>query len=129
VPDIYPDSLIAEIKDRRKRVEDLEALQAARAPLTEASKGWLLSDMTIPSVPSGKVHIGCNGGQFFVVDSEGTRRLAAGVAVGDPSYNLTNATPGYIQGQAQTVVDTLDALFTAFTALKTSLEDVGVIAS
>jgi hypothetical protein len=128
VPDIYPDSLIADLKDLRKRVEELEALQSARAPLTEASKGWLMSDMAIPSVPSGKVHVGCNDGQFFVRDSDGTtRRLAAGVAVGDPSYNLTNATPSYVQGQAQTVVDTLDALFTAFTALKASLEDINVI--
>lgn len=75
MPDVYPGDLLAEIRDLRKRVEDLEALLKARTPITSASKGWLLTDMSIPTVSAGTVHIGSNGGDFFAATTSGTKRM------------------------------------------------------
>ncbi|MEV4574913.1 hypothetical protein AB0K16_16825 [Nonomuraea jabiensis] len=70
--DRYPDDVFAEIRDLYKRVEQLEAQLGQRAPLTTASQGWLLADMTIPSVPAEHVQIGSNGEDLFVARPSGS---------------------------------------------------------
>ncbi|MEU7861211.1 hypothetical protein [Nonomuraea sp. NPDC049141] len=95
MPDVYQGSLVSELRDLRRRVEELEALLKARPALTAASQGWLLTNMSIPSVAAGTVHIGANGGDFFAQTTSGTKRMflqAAAIA------NQANFISGDIAG-------------------------------
>jgi hypothetical protein len=75
VPDVYPSDAAARIRQLEKDVAELKALLQARPGQTQASKGWLLTDMSIPTVSAGTVHIGSNGGDFFAVTTAGTKRM------------------------------------------------------
>ena len=75
VPDVYPGDAAARIRQLEKDVAELKALLQARPGQTQASKGWLLSDMSIPTVSAGTVHIGSNGGDFFAATTAGTKRM------------------------------------------------------
>lgn len=75
MPDVYPGDLTARIRQLEKDVEELKALQGSREPLTAASQGWRLSDMAIPTVSAGQVHIGSNSGDLFAQTTSGTKRM------------------------------------------------------
>lgn len=75
VPDVYPSDATARIRQLEKDVAELKALLQARPGQTQASKGWLLADMSIPTVSAGTVHIGSNGGDFFAATTSGTKRM------------------------------------------------------
>ncbi|MFC4006655.1 hypothetical protein ACFOY2_05445 [Nonomuraea purpurea] len=71
MPDLYPNDLTVRIRQLERDVEELKALLRARQPTTAASQGWLLSNMSIPSVSAGTCHIGCTGGDVFSVNAAG----------------------------------------------------------
>lgn len=77
MPDVYPADLLARFRELEKRVEQLEG---ARGSLTAASKGWLMSNMTIPSVSAGTIQIGCNAGEFFVATNTTVKRIPSAAA-------------------------------------------------
>jgi hypothetical protein len=129
--DPYGATDIRVIKELERRITALEeqVRNVPGAPVTQASGPFFLPDTGAPATPSGGAILYASSGAAYAIDAGGNVRAlsASGSAVPDPAYNLTNATSGYIQGQAQTVVDTLDHLYTAFMALKAVLEDIGVI--
>jgi hypothetical protein len=95
VPDVYPSDAAARIRQLEKDVAELKALLQARPGQTQASKGWLLTDMSIPTVSAGTCHIGCNNSDFFAQTAAGTKRMflqAAAVA------NQANFLSGQIAG-------------------------------
>lgn len=75
MPDVYPADLSTRIRTLEREVAELKALLQARQPMTAASKGWLLTDMSIPSVEAGTCHIGCNNNDFFAQTTAGTKRM------------------------------------------------------
>ena len=75
MPDVYPSDAAARIRQLEKDVAELKALLQARPGQTQASKGWLLTDMSIPTVSSGTCHIGCNNSDFFAQTTAGTKRM------------------------------------------------------
>ncbi|MER6581840.1 hypothetical protein [Nonomuraea sp. NPDC001023] len=121
--DRYPDDLFAEIQRLTARVEQLEAQQGQRAPLTTASQGWRMSNMTIPSVSAGTCHIGCNGGDVFSVNSAGDvkRMFKQGAAAPFTTFDLGNAPASYDQTYAQQQSVGISRLFSGHTSLRASL--------
>ncbi|WP_214322100.1 hypothetical protein [Nonomuraea sediminis] len=109
MPDVYPADLLAEIRDLKRRVEQLEA---SRGSLTAASKGWLMSDMAIPSVSSGQIQIGCNGGDFYVKTSSTVKRIP-GVAASVAAVSTTDAGSTYTTS-VQTLINELKTKLNAF---------------
>lgn len=75
MPDVYPSDLTARIRQLEKDVEELKALLGSREPLTSASKGWLMSNMTIPTVDSGQAHIGTSDNEVFAATINGTKYM------------------------------------------------------
>lgn len=89
--DLYPQDAAARIKQLERDVAELKALLQARPPLTQASQGWRMSNMAVPSVASGTCHIGCNGGEFFSVNSSGVvKRMFAQAAKIDNQDSFTS---------------------------------------
>jgi len=81
VPNVFPDNLPDRIRQLERDVDELKALLRQRQPLTTASQGWVLSEMSIPSVESDTVRIGCNNADFFARTSSGvTKRMFAQAA-------------------------------------------------
>ncbi|MEV6036047.1 hypothetical protein AB0L65_33170 [Nonomuraea sp. NPDC052116] len=77
MPDVYPNDLTARLRQMEKDIEELKALLGSREPLTAASKGWRLSNMTIPTVSSGQAHIGANNNEIFGSTINGTKYMLA----------------------------------------------------
>lgn len=75
MPDVYPGDLTTRIRQLEKDVEELKALLGSREPLTVASQGWMLANMTIPAVGAGQVHIGANNNDFYARSINGIKRL------------------------------------------------------
>ncbi|MFG1963076.1 hypothetical protein [Nonomuraea sp. NPDC049028] len=96
MPDVYPADLGTRIRTLEREVAELKALLQARQPMTAASKGWLLTDMSIPSVESGTCHLGCNDGDVFSVNASGqVKRMFLQAAV---IANQADFTSGDIAG-------------------------------
>jgi hypothetical protein len=100
VPDLFPGNFVETVEDLRRRVEELEALLTARKPLTSASQGWRLPDMTVPTVGPGEIHFGSNGGEPFFQTESGTKRLPTlpGAA---PAYPGSFSSPATVSGTVQ----------------------------
>lgn len=131
MPDVYPADAAARIRQLERDVADLKALLQARPALTQASQGWRMSDMSVPSVSSGTCHVGCNGGEFFSVNSAGTvkRMFSQAAAI----TNQVDFLSGQIGGApTQTQYNNLqtDAVRTRAYAfdLTTILRNAGIIA-
>ncbi|WP_326642846.1 hypothetical protein OG884_05705 [Streptosporangium sp. NBC_01755] len=133
--DKFPGDLSAEIRQLRAEVDELRALLRQQSPLTSASAGWKIGNMASPPTPTGGGHLFASGGDPYWKDSGGvvheliTPPFPQGVAVANPANTLTNATGTYIQGQAQTVVDSVESLFIAHNALVASLRAAPLIAT
>lgn len=119
------------IKSLEKRIEALEALirQKDGAPVTKASGSFFLPNSGTPATPVGGAEIYGSGGEFRVITSAGVIKQmpGIGVSVATPAFPLTNATPTYVQGQVQTIVDTVNNDHTALLALLASLRGAGTI--
>lgn len=121
MPDVYPNDLVQRIRDLEKRVEELQALLGSREPLTAASKGWLLSNMTIPTVSSGQAHIGANNNDVFASTINGTK------------YMLPRApNPGTVSGSVGDTYttftrDLINDLISKFNSLVSGLDGAGHI--
>ena len=102
MPDVYPADLMERFRQLERRVEQLEA---SRGSLTAASKGWLMSNMTIPSVSAGTIQIGCNGDDFFVKTSSTTKRIP-GVAANVAAVSTIDAGATYTTS-VQTLINEL----------------------
>jgi hypothetical protein len=100
VPDLFPGNFVETVEDLRRRVEELEALLNARKPLTSASQGWRMANMTIPSVSAGEIHVGSNDDALFVQTSSGTTRLPA-VPGAAPTYPGSFSSPATVSGTVQ----------------------------
>ncbi|MEU8035720.1 hypothetical protein [Streptosporangium sp. NPDC049078] len=120
------------MRELQRGLAQVQQTAATGRPLTEASKGWILRAMDSPDTElgPGDVHIYARSGRLWVRSQSGDIPLVEfqqGDAVSNPSYSLTNATPTYVQGQAQTVVATVDALYDSHVALLASLRAAGII--
>ncbi|MEU4224267.1 hypothetical protein AB0F17_08240 [Nonomuraea sp. NPDC026600] len=123
MPDVYPSDAAARIRQLEKDVAELKALLQARPGQTQASKGWLLTDMSIPIVEAGTVHIGSNGGNFFAATTAGTKRMflqatyvahtanmtAGASAPGTYSPSYCQAVREDVRAVRQTLADQMDA--------------------
>jgi hypothetical protein len=128
MPDVYPGNLVSDIRDLRERVESLEALLSARQPITAASKGWLMSEMAIPSVSAGQVQIGCNDGRFFARDADGIRRIPAqGGEVIEPNVSIDSAPGDYDSGWGQSVADGVESVYLSLLELLSELRNIELI--
>ena len=126
----FPADDEGDFSDLRTAVDEIQALLRTRAPLTEASRGWILRQMDTPDIPpSGDVHIYASGGRLRALSTLDDVPLInrQGAAVSNPAYTLTNATPTYTQAQVQTIVDTLDALHASYLALLGVLRAADII--
>lgn len=104
MPDVFPSDPMQRIRQLERDVEELKALLKQRQPLTTASQGWRMTDMSIPSVGSGEIQIGSNGGELFVATASGTQRLnQLNVPVTTPTYPASFSSPATVSG---TVLDT-----------------------
>ncbi|MEU3162886.1 hypothetical protein [Streptosporangium sp. NPDC006930] len=135
--DGLPASGLRDIRELQRGLTEAQRNAATGRELTEATKGWILRAMPTPDVTK------LEAGDVWIYAEEGTGLLRAlsqdndiplvefvrGAAVADPAFPLTNATASYNQGQAQTVVDTVENLYNAFMDLKSSLENANHIAS
>lgn len=130
--DRYPDDLFEQVRQLTARVAQLEAQLQQRAPLTSASQGWRLSDMSIPSVAAGEIHIGSAGGEFFSVNSAGTvKRMfvqAAAVATQAALETDVSAPASYSATWGQRVRNDLVATRATVFELQTSLRNSGRLA-
>ena len=86
MPDLFPGNVVETVEDLRRRVEELEALLNARKPLTSASQGWRMADMSIPTVGPGEIQIGSNNGELFVATENGVRTLPASNVAPAPTW-------------------------------------------
>ena len=87
MPDVFPSDPMQRIRQLERDVEELKALLKQRQPLTTASQGWKMTDMSIPTVGPGEIQIGSNAGELFVATENGTQRL--------PTLNVPGAAPDY----------------------------------
>jgi hypothetical protein len=123
--------MAARIRQLERDVEELKSLLRGREPLTAASKGWLLSNMTIPSPAFGTVHIGANGGQFYSVESGGVvKRMYPQVAAASvTSFTLGNAPASYSQVYAQQQSVGIQNLWDGLTTALANFKSSGVMSS
>lgn len=131
MPDLYTANLVTKVDELLRRVEQLEALLRVRPPLTAASQGWLLSNMSIPSVDSGTCHLGCNGGDVFSVNASGqVKRMYLQAAVIANQGNFTSSDIGGTPTAAQYNALRADAVATRAYgfSLTTILRNAGYIA-
>ncbi|MEU6710017.1 hypothetical protein ABZ897_00945 [Nonomuraea sp. NPDC046802] len=128
MPDRFPDDLFEQIRQLTARVDQLEAQLQQRPGVTKASQGWRMADMTIPSVGSGEIHIGSNGGDFFVSTTSGTKSIP-GVAnnVNIPDINPIAAPSNYTLAWGQNVVSMIVSDHNALVNLRLSLQSAGFI--
>jgi hypothetical protein len=95
----YADDLFEQIRQLTARVALLEAQLKQRPALTQASQGWRMTEMSIPSVGDGEIHIGANDGELFVTTPSGTKRLnQVNVPVARPQYPSSFDSPATIGG-------------------------------
>lgn len=133
MPDVFPSDFLQDVADIKHDAKQAKGAIGNRAPLTEASKGWILRGMSAPDTSGlgpDDVWIHARDGRFWVSSQSGSiplNEFAQGDAVSNPAYTLTNATPTYTQGQVQTIVNTLDALFASHLALLASLRAADII--
>jgi hypothetical protein len=121
VPDLFPGNFVETVEDLRRRVEELEALLNARKPLTSASQGWRMANMSIPTVGPGEIQIGSSGGEFFVATENGVRTLPASNVAAAPTWpgSFTSENVGSAPNAAQYNALRADAVM-----LHTSLRSV-----
>jgi len=121
VPDLFPGNFVETVEDLRRRVEELEALLNARKPLTSASQGWRMADMSIPTVGPGEIQIGSNNGELFVATESGVRTLPASNVAPAPTWpeSFSSTTIGANPNAAQ-----YNALRADCVMLHTSLRSV-----
>jgi hypothetical protein len=131
VPDVYPSDATARIRQLEKDVAELKALLQARPGQTQASKGWLLTDMSIPTVSAGTVHIGSNGGDFFAATTSGTKRMFLQAATITNQVPFTSGDIGGAPTAAQYNALRADAVATRAYGfdLTTRLRNAGIIAT
>ncbi|GAA3416248.1 hypothetical protein [Streptosporangium vulgare] len=90
----FPADDEGDFSDLRTAVDEIQALLRTRAPLIEASRGWILRQMSQPSIPpSGDVHIYASGGRLRALstldDVPLVNRQGAAVAI---AANMTSGT-------------------------------------
>lgn len=112
----FPDDLFEQLRQLTARVAQLEAQQGQRPGVTKASQGWLMVDMSIPSVPAGHVQIGSNDGDLYVALSDGTvkRPPGTGGSVESPTVNLSNAPAAYDVDWAQDLATSVSAIYQSY---------------
>ncbi|KAB8186851.1 hypothetical protein FH608_046010 [Nonomuraea phyllanthi] len=127
--DRFPDDLFEQIRQLAARVDHLEAQLRQRPGVTKASQGWLLADMSVPTVPSGHVQIGCASGDFYVATSDGEVKRMPGVgsSVVTPDVDLSDAPSSYNQTWAQAHVASTSSIYQSFLQLLDSLGGAGFI--
>lgn len=132
MPDRYPDNLFEEIRRLTARIDALEAQLRQRPGVTQASQGWLLSDMAIPSVSAGQCQIGCNSSEFYAATSSGVKRLflqAAATSTQVPLETDASAPGSYSTAWGQRVRnDLVNTRATAF-AIQDVLRTAGIMAT
>lgn len=132
MPDLYPGDLMTRLDQLERTVAELQALLGARQPLTAASQGWLMSNMSVPSVSAGTCHIGCNSGDVFSVNASGqVKRMflqAAATATQDPLQTDVTAPGSYSAAWGQRVRDDLVATRATGFAIQSVLRTAGIMA-
>ncbi len=126
MPDVYPSDLAARVEQLERTVAELQAALGQRQPLTSASQGWLLGNMSIPSVSDG-VHIGSSGDEPFFATPSGTKRLPnVAVNVAAPSAISAGSAPGsYSSSHSQALVTDVTNLRTTLAATLSVLKTAG----
>jgi hypothetical protein len=133
VADKFPGDLSGEIAALRAEVDELKALIKNRPALTKASTGWRMTDMDIPSVPAGEVHIGSNDGDLYVATSSEVKRItpitpAADVG-GMSGLSTPNSWPStYNPATGGLVQDDLDMIRTWVLQMRTNLRAANLMA-
>ena len=125
----YPDDILQDFADAR-RGQSAQFTSGQNQPAkTEASKGWIFTDMSTPPTPlAGKTHIYSQGGRLWAASTAGAVPLLlpdypqAGPVSDLPSRATTSAPGSYSSGWAGNVLSDLTALFTWANALQASLE-------
>jgi len=103
MPDLFPSDFLQDVAEIGKDARQAKTLAGARAPLTEASAGWILRDRADPDTPPDGVHIYAQDGEFYVRTAGGIDRniiplRAAPVAI---AANMTSGQIGGAPTQAQ----------------------------
>lgn len=100
--DKFSGNLADEVAKLRAEVNELRALLRQRQPLTTASQGWRMTDMSIPSVGPGEVQIGSSGGDLFVATSSGVKRIPdLDVPGAAPTFPASFSSPATVSGTVQ----------------------------
>ena len=84
--DKFSGDLADEVARLRAEVKELRELVRARPATTQASQGWRMNDMTIPTVGPGEIQIGSNNGELFVATESGVRTLPASNVAPAPTW-------------------------------------------
>lgn len=131
--DKFSGNLADEVSRLRAEVNELRALVRQRQPLTQASQGWRMSDMSIPSVGPGEIQIGSNNGELFVATESGTQRLNQLEVPGTtPTYPASFSSPATVSGTVQDThynllrADVVAQTFTPLREVINSLAAVGI---
>lgn len=129
----YADDLFEQIRQLTARVALLEAQLKQRPALTAASQGWRMTEMAIPTVDDGEIHIGANDGELFVTTSSGTKRLnQVNVPGVRPTYPASFSSPATVSGTVQDThynalrADVVNQLFNPLRELINSGDDIGL---
>jgi hypothetical protein len=123
----FPADDEGDFSDLRTAVDEIQALLRTRAPLIEASRGWILRQMGTPSIPpSGDVHIYASGGRLRarstlddvpLVDRQGgpvaiVSPMSSGPISGSPTmaqYNALYADVLEIRAQLNALINSMRA--------------------
>lgn len=84
--DKFSGDLADEVARLRAEVKELRELVRARPATTQASQGWRMNDMSIPTVGPGEIQIGSNNGELFVATESGVRTLPASNVAPAPTW-------------------------------------------
>ena len=84
--DKFSGDLADEVARLRAEVKELRELVRARPATTQASQGWRMADMSIPTVGPGEIQIGSNNGELFVATESGVRTLPASNVAPAPTW-------------------------------------------
>lgn len=132
MPDVYPGDFVTEFTAMKKRIEELEAIVRSRPALTHASTGWRMTDMAIPSVPDGEIHIGSNAGELYVATASEVRRITITPAAdvgGMSGLSTPNSWPStYTPATGGLVQDDLDMIRTWVLQMRTNLRAANLMA-
>lgn len=130
--DKFPGDLTGEIAALRAEVDELKALIKNRPALTHASTGWRMTDMAIPSVPDGEIHIGSNAGELYVATASEVRRITITPAAdvgGMSGLSTPNAWPStYNPATGGLVQDDLDMIRLWVLQLRANLRAANLMA-